>query len=177
MIKRTALLLCASIFALSGCGGSGGVGGLLGGGCSPTSFSMNFPADAGFSASGTIDSAYKCFSSATVNTYTSLLPIGAAFTPPATGVVVLYLGMTFSSTEYATGLPSLTITMPAGVVTANRQFYLAANSSGGAFGWIPALSGPVTANGSTVSFGINGGNITFDANVEEVMALYSVEAP
>ncbi len=170
-----AFLLCAAIFALSGCGGSGGIGGLLGGGCSPTSFSMNFPADAGFSASGTINSAYKCFSTATVNTYTSLLPIGSAFTPtnPA-GVTVLYLGMTFSSTEYATGLPSLNITLPAGVGAAGRQFYIAANSGGGAFGWLPALEGPVTASGSTVSFGIGGGNITFDANVEEVMALYYV---
>lgn len=175
MIKRTAFLLCASIFALSGCGGGGGIGSLLGGGagCSPTSFSMNFPADAGFSASGTINSAYKCFSTATVNTYTSLLPIGSAFTS-ANGVTVLYLGMTFSSTEYATGLPSLNITLPAGMATAGRQFYIAGNSNGGAFGWNPALEGPVTANGSTVSFGIGGGNTTFDANVEEVMALYYV---
>ncbi len=172
MIKRSALLLCASIFALSGCGGSGG---LLGSPCSPTSYTMNFPADAGFSASGSINAASGCFTSATVNTYTSLLPIGAPFTSTnPTAVVVLYLGVTFTSTEYATGLPSLNITLPAGVVTVGRQFYIAANSGGTAFGWIAALEGPVTASGSTVSFGSGGGNTTYDANVEEVLALYSV---
>lgn len=77
MVKRTAFLLCASFFALSGSGG----GGILGSaGCSPTSYSMNFPALAGFSASGTITSASGCFSSATVTTNTSLLPIGLPFT-------------------------------------------------------------------------------------------------
>ncbi|MGB6986907.1 MAG: hypothetical protein WBD74_13130 [Candidatus Aquilonibacter sp.] len=173
MIKRSAFLLCASIFALAGCGGGGS--GPLGSSCSPTTYSMNFPADAGFSASGTISAASGCFTSATVNTYTSLAPIGAPFTSTnPTAVVVLYLGVTFTSTEYATGLPSLNITLPAGVATSNRQFYIAANSSGTAFGWIPALEGPDTASGGTVSFGSGGGNTTFDANVEEVLALYSV---
>jgi hypothetical protein len=177
MINRgfLCLALFTSSFVLSGCGG----GGILGSsGCQPTSYSMNFPSDAGFSASGTINSASGCFSSATVNTYTSLLPIGGAFTSTnPTTQVVLYLGVTFSSTEYATGLPSLAVTLPAGVVTANRSFYVAANSSGSSFGWLAALEGPVTASGTTLSFGSGGGNTTFDANTEEVLAIYSVATP
>ena len=56
----------------------------------------------------------------------------------------------------------------------NHSFYVAANSSGGgSFGWL-SLEGPVTASGSTISFGAGGGNTTFDAGTEEELAVYSV---
>lgn len=61
------------------------------------------------------------------------------------------------------------------MLTTNRQFYFAASSNG--ISWLPALEGPATANGTTVSFGAGGGNTTFDANDEEVLAIYSVAAP
>ena len=169
------LILLASVAGLSGCGG--GAGSLLGGGCSPHNYSLTFPSTSGYSTSGSITSATACFSSATVSTYASTLPIlGVPYTPSGPSPqILLYLGLTFSANEYASGLPALTVTLPSGVTTANRQFYLAYNGGGGgALGWLTNVVGPVTASGSTVSFPSGGGNTTFDANQEAEFAVYSV---
>lgn len=165
---------------LAGCGSGGGLlGGLTGGDCSPHTASINFPSAGGFITTGTITAATGCLATATITTNAGLFPVeGLGYSPPSGGQVVLYLGITFSATEYLNGLPSLTITMPATVATANRKFYVAANSSGGgSFGWLSALEGPVAASGSTISFAAGGGNTTFDAGTEEELAVYSVSGP
>lgn len=175
-MKRIAAL--AVLTMLCGCGGSGSnLLGLGGTSCSPHVYTLAFPSSGGYSVSGQLTSAGQCFSSAKVTTSTSASgPIdGAAFTPSdPTGQVLLYLGISFSTAEYANGLPSLSITLPSGIATGNRAFYVAANSDGTIFGWMAGLQGPVTATGSTISIPSGGGNTTFDANQEEELAIYSV---
>jgi hypothetical protein len=169
------------LFTLAGCGGSGGslLGG-GGGGCSPHNFTLNFPSVGGYTASGQITSATPCFSSATVQTYASTSPIlGSAFTSsdPSTQDY-LYLAVTFSASEYASGLPALTVSLPAGISTTGQKFYLAYNGGGGgAFGWAGAAEGPATVSGSTLTFASGYGNTTFDANQEAEFAVYSVASP
>lgn len=173
------LLTLSVLTALAGCGGGGALG--LGGGggsttCTPTTYSITYPSIGGFSASGNINAASGCFSTATVNSYAALIPtIGSPFVPSGSGTVLAYFGVTFSVNEYASGLPALTVTLPVGTVTSGHSFYLAHNGSGGAaLGWSAAVAGPVTATGSTVSFPNSGGNITFQANQEDELALYEI---
>jgi hypothetical protein len=118
-----------------------------------------------------------CFSTRTVTSDASLLPIGGAMFFPSnpTAEVLLYLSVSFSANEYANGLPGLTVTLPADITTAGRQFYVAANRSGGAaLSWMPAVEGPVSASGSTLTFGSGGGASTFDAGEIDYFAVYSV---
>lgn len=158
--------------ALAGCGG--GAGSLLGGtgtkSCTPSSYALQYPSTGGYSISGQINAASGCFSSATVTTYASTSPvIGLPFSAPG-ALPLLYIGVTFSTTEYANGLPSLSITMPSSVATTGHQFYLAHYTGT----WTAAVAGPVTATGSTVSFGTSNGNTTFFANQEDEIALYRI---
>lgn len=170
------------ILALAGCGGAGH-GGLLGGGgssCSPHTFTLNFPSVSGYSATGSITSASGCFSSATVSTQASTGPVlGTPFTSnDSTMQVHLYLGASFSVAEYATGMPALSVTLPSSVVTTGRKFYVATNRGGGTlFGWTAAVEGPVTASGGMLSFSSGGGNVTFTANEDDELAVYSVAGP
>lgn len=180
-MKRFALL-SAAVLLLAGCGGSSSSSLLgLGGSCSPHTYTLSFPSSGGYSASGQLTSATQCFSSATVTTSASALGpvLGSPFiSSDPSAQVLLYLGVTFSATEYANGLPALTVTLPGGIATANRKFYVAENASGGTlFGWSATAEGPVTASGSTVSVPSGNGNTTFDANQEIELALYSVSAP
>jgi hypothetical protein len=172
------LLTLSVLTALAGCGGGGALGGLGGGGssCTPTSYNITYPVIAGISASGSINAASGCFSTATVTSYAALVPtIGSPFVPSGSGTVIAYFGVTFSSTEYASGLPALTVTLPAGTPTTGHSFYLAHNGSGGAaLGWSAAVAGPVTATGSSVSFPTSNGNTTFLANQEDELALYEI---
>jgi hypothetical protein len=140
---------------------------------------MNFPAYQGYSGTGTITSANSCFTSATITTSASFAPIeGSAFVDNnVTSQVLLYVGATFSATEYANGWPALTITLPSSVATTNRQFYVATNeSNGSSLGWTAAVEGPVTASNGTITFSSGGGNVTFDAGQEELLAVYSQAA-
>jgi hypothetical protein len=167
-----AAALC-STFALGGCGGGsllGGPGANVGG-CSPHTYSLSFPTTAGFVTTGAITSATACFSSATVTTNASILPVtGLSFSGPAGAVPVLYLGLTFSVAEYANGLPSLTITLPSGFSGTGHSFYVAANSLGS---WSGPLLGPATPSGGVLNFPAGGGNTTFDAGTEEELVVYS----
>jgi hypothetical protein len=178
-LARLVTFVC--LFSLAGCGG-GGIGSVLGGGggdCSPHNFTLNFPSVAGYAASGQITSATACFSSATVHTYAATSPIfGTAFTSsdPSTQVL-LYLGISFSANEYASGLPALTVSLPSGTPTSGQKFYLAYNGGGGAFGWAAAAEGPATVSGSTLTFASGYGNTTFDANQQAEFAVYSVASP
>lgn len=173
----------AALLALGGCGG--GAASLLGlnnGGssCSPHTVTLNFPSAGGYAVSGQLTSATACFSTATVATYASTSPVlGSPFTSSdPSAQVLLYLGITFSASEYANGLPSLSVSLPVGVTTTNRKFYVAYNGSGGsAFGWAATAEGPATASGSTVSIPSGYGNTTFNANQEVELALYSVAGP
>lgn len=179
-LARFSAVCVAALLAGCGGGGAGSLLGLGGGGCTPHSVSLTFPASGGYSASGQLTSATQCFSSATINTYADTAPIlGSPFTSNDSSMQVqVYLGLAFSATEYANGLPSLSVTMPSAVVTAGRQFYLAYNGGGGgAFGWEAAAEGPASVSGSTLSFASGNGNTTFDANQEAEFAVYSVAAP
>lgn len=113
-----------------------------------------------------------------MHTYASLGPtIGSAFQAPAGATVLAYFGVTFDTTEYATGLPALTVTFPSGFSATGHQFLLAHNTSIGglALGWTAAVAGPVTSsNGTTVSFPTSGGNTTYTANDEDELALYMI---
>lgn len=178
------LILCVAA-GLAGCGGGGAIGlGNSGSGCSPTVYTINYPSTntstpaAGFSASGNISAASNCFATTQVNTYASLGPtIGSAFSPPPGATVLAYFGVSFTTTEYATGLPALTVTFPSGFSATGHQFYLAHNTSIGALalGWTADVAGPATSsNGLTVSFPNSGGNITYSANNQDELALYMI---
>jgi hypothetical protein len=92
--------------------------------------------------------------------------------------VLLYLAVTFSANEYASGLPAVTVSLPTGVATTGRKFYLAYNGGGGgAFSWVSSAEGPATASGSTVTLPSGYGNTTFDANQEAEFAIYSISGP
>jgi hypothetical protein len=177
------LAATASLLLLAGCGG--GASSLLGlpsggGSCSPHTVSLTFPSTGGYSASGQLTSATQCFSTATVTTSASTSPIlGSPFvSSDPSAQVLVYLGIKMSATEYASGLPSLTITLPAGVTTTNRKFYVAYNyGAGSSFSWSATAEGPATASGATVSFGSGSGNTTFQANEESELAIYSVAGP
>ena len=169
-------MAAAAVMLLSGCGG--GAGGLLGGGtttsCSPKNYTITFPATVGFSAVGDIAAAVGCFSSATVDSTSSTGPaIGSAFSSPG-ATTLLYLGVTFTASEYATGTPTLTVTLPSTLSTAGKQFYLAYNNSGtgSVFGWTAAIAGPVSASGNTVTFTGGSSATTFTANQEYEFAVY-----
>lgn len=165
-----AFFLC-SMTVVAGCSGGGGSS-LFGGGgsnCSPSSYSLQYPSAGGFSASGQINAATGCFSSATVKTYAATSPfIGLPLYQPG-ALSLLYLGVNFSTTEYANGLPSLSITMPSTVATSGHQFYLAHYT-----GIWTTVAGPVSANGSTVSFPTSNGNTTFSANTTDEVAIYRI---
>lgn len=179
-MKRIAL--SAAVLLLAGCGGGGGsLLGLGNSSCSPHTYTLDFPSPGGYSVSGQLTSATQCFSSASVTTSASALGpvLGSPFvSSDSSAQVLLYLGITFSANEYASGLPSLTVSLPAGVATSGRKFYVAENASGGtAFGWSATAEGPATASGSTVSIPSGNGNTTFDANQEIELAVYSVSGP
>jgi hypothetical protein len=174
-----ALAGSVAITSLAGCSG-GGLASALGipttTNCSPTTATLNFPAVAGFGASASLNAASGCFSTATITTNAGPFPQISAFTDTAPrSQTWLYLEYTFSVTEFTSGLPSVTITVPATIVVPGRTFFLAYNGSEGSpLLWQRAAEGPVTANGTTLSFGGGGGgNITLTQQQPFLLALYS----
>lgn len=165
------LAMLIATTALQGCGG--GAGGILGGGgggtCTPTSFGLTYPSPAGFTIAGQVNAASGCLASATVTTRAALSPLSTPAFFKTGAIPVVYLGLSFSATEYTNGLPSLSVTFPSSVPAAGHQYYLAHYTGA----WID-VAGPVTPSGQTVSFPTSNGNTTFAANQEDDVVLYAI---
>lgn len=172
MACRLVALCC--LVCLHGCTGSGGLLGI--GGCSPRSYQLDFPAASGFAAAGTITSSTGCFSTAQVKTYASLGPIvGSAY--PVTHPL-LYLGVSFSNTEYANSLPALTLTIPSDSAASSRQYFMTSNFVNGSFfAWGSAVRGQLDASGTRVAFPASGGNVGCDANQVVEFFVYATGGP
>lgn len=171
-------LVLSACLALGGC--SGGAGSLLGssggGDCSPKTATLNFPSTGSYSASGGLGAAQGCFTTTNFTTRASTSPIVSAYVNGASSAhTYLYLDVTFDNTQYATGLPSLAITVPASILVAGRTFYIASNLTGGySFSWNAAAEGPGSVSGTTINFSGGGGNTTYLGGQPVELALYSV---
>jgi len=176
LVSRIAALIVTT--ALTGCG-AGGLASALGGNgsCSPTSFTMNFPTASGYTSSAQINSSTGCFSTAQVTAGAGPLALGFApfaNTAPRSSTL-LYLQYSFTTTEFTSGFPSVSITAPAAVIVPGRAFFLAYNNNGFSFGWQAAIEGPASVSGTTISFpGGGGGNIALSAGSNFELALYAV---
>lgn len=189
-----AAMIAALLTLLSGCGGSGG-GSTPSGASAPVPVSpgaasststATFPLDTsahtlstsdGFSSTVTFGTPTTPVSGNVSETLTSTAPAGAATQSTqrseqgGSTTYFLYLPFrSFVNVAFAS-LPSITVTLPSFISTAQRQFFYAFSDEAGTQSALTV--GPAQVNGQTLTFPASSGPLNLQAGVTYVFSFYA----
>jgi len=133
-------------------------------------------------AAATGISATVTYPSLTAGAGTNLTIAVTGFTPPSgtpglnpPNSPVDYFSFTDPSTVTFSGFPAFSFTLPTGITTASKQFYIALyDPKNAAAGFQAGYSGPGTVSGQTVTFAAGSTPFTLSAGLTYNFVLYSV---
>jgi hypothetical protein len=184
-IIHSATLLLGALFALAACSNqnSGSVPAPTPTPANSVTFALQAAGGSqAIPAATTGISATMTYPNVTTGAGTNLTLAVSGFTAPS-GTPALnppnsaldYFSLSDPATVTFSGLPGFSFTLPAGITTASKQFYLAFyDPKNAAAGWQTGYSGPGTVNGQTVAFATRNTPFTMSAGLGYNFVLYSV---